>query len=203
MTINTADPAYIVDGVLTDSEAWVALQTDVLTGDANSVTWTSSTGANEWSQYMDLVIITNANNDYPSASAAYNILARFNDDASTNYPFEKYYDSGSGDAHAQWYAGYTGAYIGDAVSTGVGATEFGGSTTRISDINSGKWKNVFTHHANATSNASYKTVTGSGVVWTETAAINKIQIYADTSGTYNFIANSRFDLWGVLPRMVA
>ena len=197
-----ADPSYIVDGVLTDGEAWVPLQTDILTGDANSVTWTSSTGANDWSQYMDLVVITNANNDYPGASSGYNIYAHFNDDSTNaNYTFERYYDSGSGDAHAQWYSP-DGAYLGAAVSSGVGATDFGGSIARISDINSGKWKNIFAHSANASSVASYQEVYVVGNYWTGTAAINKMQLYADISGTYNFIANSRFDLWGVLPRMV-
>ena len=204
MTINTDAPAYIVDGVLTDGEAWVALQTDVLAGDANSVTWTSSTGANDWSQYMDLVIITNANNDYTGASAGYLIKARFNDDSTSgNYKYERFAGTGAGTAVGAWSGTQTDAPIGAAGISGVGATEFGGTTTRISDINSGKWKNIHTHSANATSNASYQGLYVISASWTGTEAINKIQVYADTAGTYNFIANSRFDLWGVLPRMVS
>jgi len=204
-TVNTDVPAYIVDGVLTDGEAWVALSTTVLTGDANSVTLTSSTGANDWSQYMDLIIIMNTNIDYSGASANYNIKARFNDDAggSNTYPFQRYYDSGSGSAHAQYYGTYDGAYISNGISDGVGADEFGGSITRIADINSGKWKTVMSHMACATSNASYQDITVCGVFWKNTAAINKIQIYADVGGTYNFVADSRFDLFGTLPRMVS
>ena len=44
-TTNTATPDYIVDGVLTDGEAWVALGT--ATPSSANVTFTSSTGAND------------------------------------------------------------------------------------------------------------------------------------------------------------
>ena len=37
-----ADPAYIVDGVLTDGEAWVALGSTTLGGSAAVVTFTSA-----------------------------------------------------------------------------------------------------------------------------------------------------------------
>ena len=47
-TINTATPDYIVDGVLTEGEAWVPLITNVLAADAATVTFQSSTGANDW-----------------------------------------------------------------------------------------------------------------------------------------------------------
>ena len=54
-----ADPSYIVDGVLTDPEAWVALEKDVLTGTTTSVRWDSADDGSslDWSQFMDLVII--------------------------------------------------------------------------------------------------------------------------------------------------
>ncbi len=37
-----ADPAYIVDGVLTDGEAWVGIATTTLGAGATSVTFTST-----------------------------------------------------------------------------------------------------------------------------------------------------------------
>ena len=73
MTVNTDAPAYIVDGTLTDGEAWVALSTTVLTGDANSVTLESSTGANDWSQYMDLVLIINSQTYYTRSHSILNL----------------------------------------------------------------------------------------------------------------------------------
>ena len=56
--------------------------------------------------------------------------------------------------------------------------------------------------ANATDDATHQNVTMSGSFWAGTEAITKIKIYADTGGTYNFVADTRIDLFGVLPRMV-
>jgi len=203
-TVNTDAPAYMVDGVLTDGEPWVALSTTVLTGDANSVTLESSTGANDWSQYMDLVLIINARNDYGDVgnSAGYTMTARLNDDTGANYPWQRYYGSGSGNGAGQYSSTTTGAVVGYATSI-TNTNVFNGSIARFADINSGKWKTVFSHSANATNDSSYQSVYADGSFWNNTAAINKIQIYADTSGTYNFVADSRFDLFGILPRMVS
>ena len=88
-TINTATPDYIVDGVLTDGEAWVPLITNVLAADAASVTFQSSTGANDWAQYMDLVIIAYVRNgraDTGGAPAAMN----FNNDTGANYSYQTF-----------------------------------------------------------------------------------------------------------------
>ena len=54
-----ADPAYIVDGVLTDGEAWVALASNEPDGSANSVGFTDpSDGSSlDWCQFMDFVVI--------------------------------------------------------------------------------------------------------------------------------------------------
>ena len=54
---NTNTPDYISGGVLADTEAWVALAHETLTADVDDITFTSSTGANNWSQYQDLVLI--------------------------------------------------------------------------------------------------------------------------------------------------
>ena len=203
-TTNTDAPAYMVDGVLTDGEAWVALSTTVLTGDANSVTLTSSTGANDRSQYMDLVLIINARNDYGDVAngAGYTMAARLNDDSGTNYPWERYYGAGSGSAQGQFVTSTTGAVVGYASAIN-DADVFNGSIARFADINSGKWKVVHSLSANATDDSSYQNIYAVGAFWKNTAAINKMQIYADTAGTYNFVADSRFDLFGVLPRMVS
>ena len=203
-TVNTDAPAYMVDGVLTDGEPWVALSTTVLTGDANSVTLTSSTGANDWSQYIDLVMIINARNDYGDAGNAsgYTILTQLNDDSGTNYPWERFYGSGSGNAQAQFHSTSVGAVTGYAGAIN-DADVFSGITVRFVDINSGKWKIVQSLSANATDDSSYQSVYSTGCFWKNTAAIIKMQIFADTDGTYNFVADSRFDLFGVLPRMVS
>jgi hypothetical protein len=202
-TVNTDAPAYTVDGVLTDGEAWVALSTTVLTGDANSVTLESSTGANDWSQYMDLVLIINSQTDYTGSSAAYPIRAKFNDDAGANYMYQRFYGAGDGNGLAWYQKSQTTAIIAYSGSLGIGADVFGGCNVRFCDINSSKWKSILSQMANATDNASYQQVEFQGNSWSNAAAINKMQIYADTGGTWNFVADSRFDLFGVLPRMVS
>jgi hypothetical protein len=56
-----ADPAYIdSDGVLTDGEAWVGIATTTLGSDTATVTFTSTDDGQvgDWSQYMDLVLVT-------------------------------------------------------------------------------------------------------------------------------------------------
>ena len=57
-----ADPAYIVDGVLTDGEAWVGITTTTLGSDTASVTFTSTDDGQvgDFSQYMDLVVVSYA-----------------------------------------------------------------------------------------------------------------------------------------------
>ena len=55
-----ADPAYIVDGVLTDGEAWVAVASTTIAGSpATPVTFTSTDDGQvgDWSQYMDLFLL--------------------------------------------------------------------------------------------------------------------------------------------------
>ena len=65
-----ADPAYIVDGVLTDGEAWVALGTDDFDASATSAVFTDpSDGSSlDWSQFMDLVLIAYLRTDAVSTS---------------------------------------------------------------------------------------------------------------------------------------
>lgn len=204
-TVNTAAPAYInaADNVLTDGEAWVPLSTTVLTGAVNSFTLESSTGANDWSQYMDLVLIINARNDYGDVAnaPAFTITARFNDDGGTNYPWQRFYSNGS-TAVAQSIPNTVGAHVGYATAIN-DADVFNGSIAYFSDINSGKYKSIFSQSANATNDSSYNSEYTVGVTWENVAAITKMVIYSDSgSGSYDFCADSRFDLFGILPRMV-
>ena len=90
MTVNTDAPAYMVDGVLTDGEPWVALQSHVLSADATGVTFQSSTGANDWSQYMDLVII-----GYGQSDTEGSVISRYNNDTGNNYCYQEWYGNGS------------------------------------------------------------------------------------------------------------
>ena len=195
MTINTDAPAYIVDGVLTDGEAWVALATHVVSGTSTSaVTFTSSTGANDWSQYMDLVVISYGRNGGGSASV---MKMNLNNDTGTNYRKQQLYTDGTTTYGAEstgnnyidffWYP-----------PNATTANEVACSITTLFDINSGKHKTVTTQIANDMTGAGYAALVTN--VWDNQSAITEIDL-ADYSGDY-ILADSRFDLFGVLPRMV-
>jgi len=192
-TINTDAPAYIVDGVLTDGEAWVPLITNVLTSDAAVVTFQSSTGANDWSQYLDLVLVTYSR---ASVSATWDgMKLHFNNDSTAaNYPAERLDGDGSSVTAAAYTT--TGVWITSMGNT-AGANEFAVSVQQIFDINSGKYKSVIGSEAQDSNGDG--TVGLRGTTWKSQAPISEIDINA---GTGDLMAGSRFDLFGVLPRMV-
>ncbi len=190
MTVNTDAPAYIVDGVLTDGEAWVALQSHVLSADATGVTFQSSTGANDWSQYMDLVII-----GYCQSDTETSVIARYNNDTGTNYTYQELYGDGSS------VAGYTADvaynFWGYCTKVADGANDFSMFKVDLFDINSGKYKTSASQYAVDKSGSGYVGLLTS--TWKSQAAITEIDLLAWTG---DWKDGSRFDLWGVLPRMV-
>ena len=90
-----ADPTYIDSGtgVLVDGDAWVALSTSSPAGnpmasDASAVVFESTTGTNNWSQYMDLFIVWFARvNTSVQASNPKMVL---NDDTATSYRYQRF-----------------------------------------------------------------------------------------------------------------
>jgi len=190
-TTNTDAPAYLVDGVLTDGEAWVPLQSHVLGADATGVTFQSSTGANDWSQYMDLKVIAYCQ----SNTEIYGIM-RFNNDAGTNYITQSLKGDGSSATASSW-DNQSQVHCGFCTKTSMGANLFTAQISTIFDINSGKWKTV--------ENISGSDQNGAGVVewltsvWRNQSAITEID-YLGWTGDWK--AGSRFDLFGILPRMV-
>ena len=205
-----ADPAYIVDGVLTDGEAWVAVDSDVLTGTATSITWTSTDDGQvgDWSQYMDMVIVC-----YVRTDGAYGSYVKLGFNNLTTDLFDTQELQGDGaTAVATANGEYTYNFIGKAPSTEVGDAEtFGTIVCSVLDINASKYKNVLSM--------------GAADMDTATADRSRISIYSATWGAggataldkhgpitrmdlgifggTNFVAGCRFDLFGVLPRMVA
>jgi hypothetical protein len=192
-----ADPAYIVDGVLTDGEAWVAVASTALGAGAATITFTSTDDGQvgDFSQYMDLVVIGYAR----AAAADANALARmtFNNDTSTNYQWQELTGTGAAVAAAT----YNRAYIEMAYLNANSATAnvFGAFVCNLFDINSGKFKSGVSQSADDRD--------GSGIVgtwaftWESQAPITEIDIVNHHAG--DWMAGSRFDLFGVLPRMVA
>jgi hypothetical protein len=191
-TTNTDAPAYLVDGVLTDGEPWVAIQSHVLSADATGVTFQSSTGANDWSQYMDLIIV-----GYCQSDAENDVISRYNNDTGTNYTYQ--YVNGDGSTAVGYVPSDTNYnYWGKCPKVSDGTNDFSMFKVHIFDINSGK-------HTTSISQSACD-LSGSGTVrcsvnrWNSQAAVTEIDLLAWTG---DWKDGSRFDLWGVLPRMVS
>jgi hypothetical protein len=192
-----ADPAYIVDGVLTDGPAWIALASTALGSDASDVTWTNPDDGSslDWSQFMDLVIIAYCRGTKSAANIQYHL--NFNDDVGSNYAFQRFDGDGSNDG-AYKETTNTRAEIHFIPGATVTANVFGSVINHLYDVNSGKYKVLTSRAANDQNGAG--TIALFSNVWRNPAAINKIKVWPDTN---DWLAGSRFDLFGILPRMVA
>ena len=194
-----ADPAYIVDGVLTDGEAWVALASTTLTSDTSSVAFTSPDDGSslDWSQFMDLVFIAYVRSDRGAASS--DTALQVNSDSTTaNYPMQHFYGNGSS-AAASSGTGWAGFYLGNILANNATANAFSSVVVHLFDINSGKYKSALSQSAN--DNDGSGTVDMVAATWLNQAPITRLEFFGYT--THNLKDGSRFDLVGVLPRMVA
>ena len=192
-----ADPSYIVDGVLTDGEAWVALASTTLDADAANITFTSPADGSslDWSQFMDLIMIAYLR----TASAANSRICYFNvNGKATNafYALQQFYGNGTaviadtpGTPHALFPV-----LIGDTST----ANAFSGAIAHFSDINSGKFKSVLVECA--ADKAGTGAVSLSAVSVLDQAPVTSIKIYSSSGDLKD---ESRIDLFGILPRMVA
>ena len=202
-----ADPAYIVDGVLTDGEAWTALNTTTLGSDAALVTFKSgfadgddpagsgSGGVQNWDQYMDLVVIA-----YVRAAVAHNsraALLKVNG-SSTNadYDTQQLYGNGTSVTAAAvssntWFP----VLIGDNST----ANAFSVAITTFSEVNSGKFKS-FSVEAASEFVTEGQVFMAAGT-FLKQDPISSLKFYEDSG--QGLKDESRIDLFGVLPRMVA
>ena len=191
-----ADPAYIVDGVLTDGEAWVGIATTTLSVDTAVVTFTSTDDGQvgDWSQYMDLVAVIYARSTHGSADRS--ITNSLNNATGNPYEVQWLYGDGSS-AAASLNTGSATMIIGRTTSAAAAANVFGAMTVHYFDINSGKYKSVISQYA-ADTDGSGNVGLNAGT-WENQSAITEI----DYSTSSNFLAGSTFSLFGILPRMVA
>jgi hypothetical protein len=202
-----ADPAYIVDGVLADGEAWVGLNTATLESDTATITFKSgfadgddpagsgSGGVQNWDQYMDLVIIGYSRTDTGHVYGW--IGVNLNDDTDSNYDQQWLYGNGSsatgyGFGDTVWYMGSMGG--------GAGANEFGVGVFQIFDINSGKHKTGLGLRAADSDGDGFVSIQSG--TWKSQEAVSEIDLTEYTTNG-NIVAGSSFSLFGVLPRMVA
>ena len=195
-----ADPAYIVDGVLTDGEAWVGIAHETLSLPAATVTWISTADGQtgDFSQYMDLVIVSYVRGT--TASVNGNLTLRLNNDDTANiYPTQVF----RGDGSSVYANVFTNDYadLGEMPGSSATANVFGVNVCDLFDINSGKYKSFLAQGGSGdhTDTNSYATLYSG--TWLSQAAITEIDLTSRNLG--NFVAGCKFSLYGILPRMVA
>ncbi len=201
-----ADPSYIdADGVLTDGEAWVALNSTTLGSDTASITFTSGYndagenvgGVQAWDQYMDLVAISYWRSAFTTGSAYEVGWCFLNGDTTVgNYTPQLLYGDGS-------------SVTASAATPYEPAIQFGttkSATTDIFsccvstwfDINSGKFKSSVHQGAGDQDGSGWASLAAN--TWKNQAAITSLQFRMENGSIKD---ESRIDLFGVLPRMVA
>jgi len=200
-----ADPAYIVDGVLTDGEAWVGLGTTTLGSDTASITFTSTDDGQvgDFSQYMDLVAVCYVRSDRSPSEVDDAFGVRFNGDteATAKYKIQRIAGTGSiinaavFDGYANIGSGWL-AYISAADAT---ANVFDAVVAHFFDINSGKYQSYLSQGASDRDGAGLAQMYAG--TWLEQAAITSLQFYPSYGS--NLKDGSSISLFGVLPRMVA
>ena len=198
-----ADPGYIVDGVLTDPEAWISLASTTLGSDTAVVTFTSPDdgSSKDWSQFNDLVLIIFAqcaNTGYGNNT----VRIRLNNDSSSSYDWQGLRGDGASVVAGQGNIGYmlTTRIPGAKTSGAVTQTAmFGGSITRFFDINGGQYKTLLVNGASEASNSGNFEI--NAFTWQNQDPIIEMDI--EQAGAEDYITGSTFHLWGVLPRMVA
>jgi len=190
-----ADPAYIVDGVLTDGEAWVGIATTTVVGTATAtITFTSPDdgSSTDWSQFMDLVLICYAAGEAVGGSNA--SYVQFNSDTASNYPYQWLYGDG---ASVTASSGTTNLMYCDAAPGTASPQPWGVGIFTMFDINSGKYKSTIAQTAGDRDGAGMSAIYAA--TWKSQAAVNRIDINCG----FDYLPDSTFSLFGVLPRMVA
>ena len=195
-----ADPAYIVDGVLTDGEAWVGIATIDVTGTSTTIIVFESTDdgqVGDFSQYMDLFVVGYASCIYAADTTLW-MRYNLNDDATGgNYITQDLQGDGSSVSASALGATSVGWLPTNHLTA---ANVFGAYTAQFFDINSGKYKSSMWTTA-MDGNGSYDRVGMAASTWKSQAPITKIEIYEPNG--FAFVAGSKFSLFGILPRMVA
>lgn len=196
-------PAYIDEGTgdITDGEAWVALASNTLSSDTAVVTFTSPAdgGSTSWDQFMDLVIISYARSAAVAADRQLNMQLN-NDTASSpgNYNAQNLRGNGGGSAAAGVTTDGPRFEIGVIPAANQTANIFGNTVTTLFDINSGKHKSGLSQSASDWNGSGWVYLWG--LTWASTAPITEIDLY-DLYGS-DFLTDSKFSLFGILPRMV-
>lgn len=208
-----ANPAYIdEDGVLLDGEAWVFIHANYFSSEDTSAVFSDPAdgSSKDWSQFMDLMLIGTIRDDRNSTSDSASMWlgprGGATDTASSKYSMQRMYAYGGGvTTNNNQYHGY-GLIEMTCHANNAPAQRYGTSIVQLFDINSGK------HKAAMGFVAAEGWATGGNSIdrgwvhiqtarWKDQRAIGKIDI-RPAYGT-NFKVGTRFDLYGILPRMVS
>ena len=193
-----ADPAYIVDGVLTDGEAWIPLASNVYGSDSGTCTFTSPAdgSSTSWDQFMDLVVV-----GYCRAAASDpNAIVYMRLSGVTTAIYSYQFLRGSGSAVAgEAYDGQTVAPVAFLNANTSTANCFGVFVCHLFDVNSGKYKSGVSQGAADSDGSGWV----SQYTWLQASQAPVTSITFDNHHWGNWMAGSRFDLFGILPRMVA
>lgn len=197
-----ADPAYIdADGVLTDGEAWVGLATNTLSGTTTSITFTDPADGSslDWCQYMDLVVIWYVRSAHAVTDDRMQIRLGDGGGVETGnfYAYQEF--QGNGASVTAGAGTYSSFLAGDFPGNSATANIFGCGVVQLFDVNSGKYTGVSMQAAGDRDGGG--TVTLPTGTWLKQDAVKEIQFFADYAS--GFLTGSRWDLFGVLPRMVA
>ncbi len=201
-----ADADYIVDGVLTEGEAWVPLASSTLSSGASQITvylndYGSGNTQLNTSQYVELVVIGSlralhgGTNEYTSPTTV-----KFGQSVSLASGYYQTYWYGVSQ-NSDFKAESSDAYFGYCASNSADANIFTGFISRFGPVSTGLFKTAEHLVFNDVNYQSTENTLGlSYNVLHEDGLIDMIRFQSGAPS--GFIAGSRIDVYGVLPRMV-
>ena len=192
-----ADPSYIVDGVLTDGEAWVALASTTVTGSpVAAVEWTSPDDGSslDWSQFMDLVMIC-----YIGAAAVANTRTCYLsiNGSSTNADYDGQEFSGNGTA-ATAVVQESHVLFPVLIANNSTANAFSVAVAHFFDINSGKFKSFSVQSASEFVTEGRACL--SAMSFLKQEPITSLKVWPSSGDLKD---ESRIDLFRILPSMLS
>lgn len=191
--VNTNSPGYMADGVLTEGEALVWLQS--AEPDGTTVQFDSSTGVNNWSQYLDLMILGTVRVGSSGSGNAY-FYMRFNGEfVSDGFEWRRIRGEGAGNAATDRSQATNNVYCGEAPRTGENSALYAGVQIEVRDINSGKHKHILSHSSNDMNGSGQVSVIAG--TYLKQDPITRIDLLESNA----FADGTRFDLYGLLPSM--
>lgn len=188
---------YLDGGVLTDGDAYAAAGSVLLSSDTATVAFTSGTEKNNWSQYTDLFVTWSARGD--ASQDAANVFIKVNDDNGNNSTQYCYANAEGTSIVKAFSATEYKVRCGQLPCENKPDYVFSAGYVWFYDFNSGKYKyshQRFSNDSNTSTNSSSGWFSG---IYRKWDPIIKLEFSTDGG---DFMAGSRFDVFGLLPRMV-